>query len=184
MSKSFKVAFIGTGWVGDHQMKHLSKLDGIECVAAADVSEGSLQKFKSAWNPKYTFNDYRRMLAEVKELDAVSVCTPNGLHAENAIAALQAGFHVLVEKPMAMNAREAQRIMDAAKASGKQLVIGFQHRFEYEENEEVAEGHVIRTEPPAGERVAQDTVVTIIVSGGPGTVFVPADVINTPVGSA
>src|SRR5688572_31225148 len=94
-------------------MKHLSKLDGIECVAAADVSEGSLQKFKTAWNPKYTFTDYRRMLAEVKELDAVSVCTPNGLHAQNTIDALQAGHHVLVEKPMAMNAREGQRMLDA-----------------------------------------------------------------------
>jgi predicted dehydrogenase len=130
VSKSFKVAFIGTGWVGDHQMKHLSKLDGIECVAAADVSEGSLQKFKTAWNPKHTFADYRQMLAEVKELDAVSVCTPNGLHAQNTIDALQAGHHVLVEKPMAMNAREGQRMLDAARASGKQLIVGFQHRFE------------------------------------------------------
>src|SRR5688572_13132709 len=124
------MAFIGTGWVGDHQMKHLSKVEGVECTAAADVSEATLGRFKAAWNPKYSFSDYRQMLREVKELDAVSVCTPNGLHAENAIAALQAGFHVLVEKPMAMNAREAQRIMDAAKASGKQLVIGFQHRFD------------------------------------------------------
>ena len=130
MSKSFKVAFVGTGWVGDHQMKHLSKLDGVECVAAADLSDAPLQRFKTAWNPTHTFTDYRQMLAEVKELDAISVCTPNGLHAQNTIDALQAGHHVLVEKPMAMNAREGQRMLDAARAAGKQLIVGFQHRFE------------------------------------------------------
>src|SRR5690606_33043816 len=48
----------------------------------------------------------------------------------------------------------------------------------------VAEGHVIRTDPAAGQSVRQDTVITIIVSGGPGTVFVPADIINTPATSA
>jgi predicted dehydrogenase len=130
VSKSFKVAFIGTGWVGDHQMKFLSKIDGVECVAAADVSEAALGRFKAAWNPRQTFADYKQMLREATDADAISVCTPNGLHAENTIAALQAGKHVLVEKPMAMNAKEAQGMLDAAKASGKQLIIGFQHRFE------------------------------------------------------
>jgi predicted dehydrogenase len=130
VSKPFKIAFIGTGWVGDHQMKHLANIGGIECVAAADVSEVSLGRFKEAWNPKYAFSDYRQMLREVTDLDAVSVCTPNGWHAEHSIAALQAGRHVLVEKPMAMNAAEAQRMLDASKKAGKQLIVGFQYRFE------------------------------------------------------
>jgi beta-lactam-binding protein with PASTA domain len=73
---------------------------------------------------------------------------------------------------------------DLATAQQKLTEEGFQNSFEEEQNEEVAEGHVIRTEPAAGERVTQDTVITIIVSAGPGTVFVPADVINTPVTSA
>ena len=130
MSNPFRVAFIGAGWVGDHQMKHLAKLGGVECAAVSDVGEATLARFREAHKPRHAFSDYRQMLREVKDLDAVSVCTPNGAHAEHTIAALEAGHHVLVEKPMAMNAREAQRMLDAAKAAGKQLIVGFQHRFE------------------------------------------------------
>jgi predicted dehydrogenase len=57
------------------------------------------------------------MLKEVPDIDAVDVCTPNGLHAENTIAALEAGKHVMVEKPMAMNATQAQQMLDAAKSA-------------------------------------------------------------------
>ncbi|HWL41835.1 MAG TPA: Stk1 family PASTA domain-containing Ser/Thr kinase [Ilumatobacter sp.] len=74
--------------------------------------------------------------------------------------------------------------LDLATAQARLTESGFQHRFESEENEEVAEGHVIRTDPAAGQSVRQDTIITIIVSGGPGTVFVPADIINTPAASA
>jgi predicted dehydrogenase len=69
------------------------------------------------------------MLKEETEIDAVSICTPNGLHAPNTIAALEAGKHVLVEKPMAMSAKEGQAMLDAAKRAGKQLIVGFQYRF-------------------------------------------------------
>ena len=62
------------------------------------------------------------------ELDAVSVCTPNGLHLAPTIDALNAGCHVLVEKPLAMNATEGQKMLDAAKKNKKHLVIGFQHQ--------------------------------------------------------
>ena len=59
------------------------------------------------------------MLAEIgDQIDAVSVCTPNGVHMPAAVAALNAGKPVLGEKPMAMNAKEAQAIADAAKANG------------------------------------------------------------------
>src|SRR5205823_6035915 len=80
------------------------------------------------------FNDYKQMLKEVSSgaggVDAVDVCTPNGLHAENTIAALEAGNHVIVEKPMAMSSREGQAMLDASKKAGKQLIVGFQHRFD------------------------------------------------------
>jgi predicted dehydrogenase len=69
------------------------------------------------------------MLAKIKP-DAVSVCSPNGAHAPNSIAALKAGAHVIVEKPMAMNAREAEAMIKAANAGGRKLVIGFQQRYD------------------------------------------------------
>jgi predicted dehydrogenase len=68
-------------------------------------------------------------MLKAETLDAVSVCTPNGMHAKNTLQALQAGCHVLVEKPLAMNAREGQRMVDAAKAAGRHLVIAFQWRY-------------------------------------------------------
>ncbi|MGB7157429.1 MAG: Gfo/Idh/MocA family oxidoreductase [Tepidisphaeraceae bacterium] len=130
MSKPFKIAFIGAGGIAHHHVSHMKKVEGVEIVAAADVSEKSLAKFKDAFNVPHVFTDYKQMLKEVKDIDAVDVCTPNGLHAENTIAALAAGKHVMVEKPMAMNAREAQRMLDAAKAAGKELIVGFQQRFD------------------------------------------------------
>ena len=69
------------------------------------------------------------MLAELPEIDAVSVCTWNAAHAECTIAALNAGKHVLCEKPMAMNAAEAQAMLDAAKRNDRLLMIGFVRRF-------------------------------------------------------
>ena len=93
MSKSFKVAFIGAGGIAHHHVKYLKKLDGVDVVAAADVSENSLNRFKDAFGVQQLFTDYRNMLRDVPEIDAVDICTPNGVHAENTIASLQAGKH-------------------------------------------------------------------------------------------
>lgn len=128
--KSLKIAFIGAGGVLVHQMKPLRHIEGVEVVAAADPSDWALDRGRREFNIQRTFTDYRQMLNEVPEIQAVSICTPNKLHAEHTLAALEAGKHVMVEKPMAMNAAEAQRMVDAARRAGKQLIVGFQHRFE------------------------------------------------------
>lgn len=131
--KPFRVAFIGAGMIARHHAKllHAMRDQGVEIIAACDVSEKSLDAFKEVVGPDIrTFADYKVMLKEMKEVDAVDICTPNGLHAEDTIAALNAGKHVMVEKPMAMNAREGQAMVDAAAKAGKQLVVGFQYRFD------------------------------------------------------
>lgn len=69
------------------------------------------------------------LLAKQNDIDVVSVCTPNGLHAEHTIKALRAGFHVLCEKPMALTAADCKQMMAAAEAAGKQLFIVKQNRF-------------------------------------------------------
>src|SRR5688572_12564677 len=107
----------------------LKPLTNVDACAAADVSDLSLKRFAEDYPEIRQFHDYKQMLKEV-ECDAVDVCTPNGVHAENAVAAFEAGKHVMVEKPMAMNAKEAQRMLDASKRAGRHLVIGFQHRFD------------------------------------------------------
>src|SRR3954464_8433031 len=129
-AKPFRIAFIGTGGIALHQMKYLKSIPGVEIIAVSDVNEKALTKVKDQHHIERTYTDYRKMLRDVPEIDAVSVCTPNGLHAENAIAALDSGKHVLVEKPMAMTAREATKMVEASRRAGKQLIVGFQHRFE------------------------------------------------------
>src|SRR4051812_13240882 len=111
-------------------MHHLKKVEFVELITAADISGKALDKAKAEYALSGVYTDYKQMLAKHPELDAISVCTPNGLHAENTIAALEAGKHVIVEKPMAMNAKQAQAMVDAAKRAKKTLVVGFQHRFE------------------------------------------------------
>ncbi len=129
-AKPLQLAFIGAGGVLVHQMNYLKPVPHYAAVAVADVSEVALAAAKEKFRIPSLFTDYRRMLKEMPQIEAVSVCTPNWLHAEHSIAALEAGRHVMVEKPMAMNARDAKKMIDAAQASGKQLVVGFQHRFE------------------------------------------------------
>lgn len=69
------------------------------------------------------------MLKLHPETDVIVVCTPNGLHAEHSIAALNAGHHVLCEKPMAIHSQDCLRMIEAAERSGKQLLIVKQNRF-------------------------------------------------------
>jgi predicted dehydrogenase len=128
--KPFRVGFIGAGGISHMHMKHLKAIAGVELVAAADVVEKSLEKVKADFAIQRTYKDYREMLKTETDIEAVVVCTPNGLHAENSIAALEAGKHVSVEKPMAMTAAEGRKMVDAAKRAGKHLITGFQFRFD------------------------------------------------------
>jgi predicted dehydrogenase len=128
--KPFKIGFIGAGGIALTHMHHLKKIEGVQLITAADISGKALDKAKADYELKDVYTDYKQMLAKHPDLDAISVCTPNGLHAENTIAALEAGKHVIVEKPMAMSVKQAQAMVDAAKRARKTLIVGFQHRFE------------------------------------------------------
>ena len=126
--KKVRVGMIGTGGIAGSHAAGLQKIDGVEIVAGADVNEKALSSFAEKFGFEQTFTDYRKML-KLKDIDAVSVCTPNFLHKAPTVAALKAGKHVIVEKPMAMNAREGQAMVDAAGSNGLVLTIGFQFRF-------------------------------------------------------
>ena len=104
----------------------------VEIVAGADLVEGKAAKFFKKWNVEGVrcYPDHQSMLDGEKDLDAVSICTYNATHAECAIAALKAGVHVLLEKPMCVTTEEAIAIMKAEKESGKILSIGFQPRLD------------------------------------------------------
>ena len=128
-AKKLRVALIGAGGIAGAHMRYYAKMEDVELVALADVSKESMARRAEEFKVADCFTDYHKMLEKIRP-DAVSICTPNGLHAPAAIAALDAGAHAIVEKPMAMNAREAQTMISVAKRRRRKLVIGFQHRFD------------------------------------------------------
>ena len=74
----------------------------------------------------YVFKNYQEMFVEV---DAVCICTPNKFHAEITIAAFEAGVHVICEKPMALNAKECEDMIEASQKADKVLAIAYHYRF-------------------------------------------------------
>lgn len=128
--KPFRIAFIGSGAIAQRHMKWLKTLPAVQVVAAAEINDWWVEKTKTDYGLTAIYKDYKAMLAEHADVDAVSVCTPNSLHAEHSIYALERGKHVLVEKPMAINVAQARQMLDAARRAGKHLVIGFQYRFD------------------------------------------------------
>lgn len=127
MSERIRVGFIGTGGIAGRHAQTLLEMDNVDIVAGADVSEDALEDFAEQTGASELFEDYEEML-EAARPDAVSVCTPNYLHKDPTVKALKAGCHVMVEKPMAMDAEEAQEMVDTADEAGRQLTIGFQWR--------------------------------------------------------
>jgi len=109
-------------------MPGYSKLSNAEMVACADIDEGKAKAAAEKFGIPKVFKDYDDLL-KLDEIEAVSVCTPNVAHMEPTIAALEAGKHVLVEKPMAMNAEEAAAMISAAKKNGKKLMVGLNNRW-------------------------------------------------------
>ncbi|MBT3602543.1 MAG: Gfo/Idh/MocA family oxidoreductase [Candidatus Latescibacteria bacterium] len=128
-AKKLRVAFIGAGGIAGTHMRYYNEMDDVEMVAMSDISKPGMARWADQYGIPEAYTDYDKMLKEIKP-DAVSVCTPNGLHAPATIAALKAGAHVIVEKPLAMNAKEGQQMLAAAKRYKKKLVIGFQQRYD------------------------------------------------------
>lgn len=124
---SFKVGVIGAGGAG--RLLHLPALkqvEGVEIVALADSREERAQKVAQAFGVPKACTDYRELLAE--DLDLVTIGLPNYLHAEVSCAALEAGKHVLVEKPLADTLEHGRQMVACAKKTGKHLFMGVQFR--------------------------------------------------------
>ena len=123
-----KIAVIG-GISNEHIRSYIKNPD-TELYAFCDINPDQLKMMAEKYGvpAERTFTDKDEMLKALPEIDAVSVCTWNSAHAECTIAALNAGKHVICEKPMAMNAAEAQEMMEAAKRNNKLLMIGFVRR--------------------------------------------------------
>ncbi|HEU24013.1 MAG: oxidoreductase [Mesoaciditoga sp.] len=126
-----RVGIIGCGGIanGKH-LPALSKIKEVEIVGFCDLIEERAAKAAKEYGSKNAkvYKDYRELLKD-KSIDVVHVCTPNKSHSEISVAAMEAGKHVMCEKPMAKNAQDAEKMVETAKRTGMKLTIGYQNRF-------------------------------------------------------
>ena len=130
MANKLKAGIIGCGGIanGKH-MPSIKALGETELVAFCDLIIERAEKAKAQYGTEdaQVFTDYKELLK--LDLDCVYVCTPNRSHSYITVDALHAGKNVMCEKPMAINPAEAQKMLDAAKETGKILTIGYQGRY-------------------------------------------------------
>ena len=126
MTTPLKFAVIGLGHIGKRHAEMVRRQPGCELVAGCDVQP------KSALDVQDDFSFYEgvdQMLAAHPEVDVVCICTPNGLHASQALQALEAGHHVIIEKPMALARADGEAVLHKALELGKQVFCVMQNRY-------------------------------------------------------
>ncbi len=127
--KSWRVAFIGAGMIIQRgHIPSFRRVEGVEAVAVCDVNEARVRTVAKETNIPNVFTDYREMLEKVQP-DITVVATPNVFHKPMTMAALEAGSHVLCEKPLALSYADAKEMMALAKAKGKILTVGTHYRY-------------------------------------------------------
>jgi predicted dehydrogenase len=122
-----RVGVVGFGWAGQQHMAAYHRIPGVELVAIAGQETEVGAELAEKFDVPTVVADWQDLVA-IEGLDAVSVAVPTFLHAPIAIAALEAGLHVLSEKPIARTAVEGQAMVDAARAAGRVLDVAFNHR--------------------------------------------------------
>jgi len=123
-----RFAVVGLGNIGSRHLAVLEAHPQAQIIALCDIELGKCRKFSTLYGGAPFFSEYEDLLG-CTEVDVVSICTPHGLHAPMAIAALNAGKHVLVEKPMALTTGEAEAMISAAHQNGVRLMVVKQNRY-------------------------------------------------------
>jgi predicted dehydrogenase len=125
----FDIAIVGTGGIARVHAENIKRLKGrARIIAAVDVDADRLRAFASEWGVQNTYSSVEELLKNHKP-DLVHLCTPPGLHREQALACLRAGVNALTEKPPALSLAEIDEIIEAEKVSGASFATVFQHRF-------------------------------------------------------
>lgn len=127
MSK-VKYAVIGLGWFGEKHCEALAGLENVELYALCTRTESRLKQLADTFNVTHTYTDYNALLAN-PEVEAVSITTMWDQHAAPTLAAIEAGKHVFLEKPMASTVTDCRAIVDAANASNHFFMVGHICRF-------------------------------------------------------
>lgn len=125
-NRKLNFALVGCGRIGQRHAEHIVNHGNL--VALCDVDPQKLESLTQQYKvPGYS--DLDELLKSEKNIDVISICTPNGLHAQHTIKSLRAGHHVLCEKPMCINVHECGEMIQAAEKANKRLFIVKQNRF-------------------------------------------------------
>ena len=122
-----KWGIIGCGVIAPFHADSVAASEYADLVAVCDIDEDKGQAFAENYGGVAFYADYRQMLSE-GGLDAVSICTPSGMHSDMAVAAAEAGVHILCEKPMAITVPQMDAMMEAVDKAGVKMGVIFQRR--------------------------------------------------------
>ena len=124
----FNVGVIGVGYWGKKIVDEYSKIENVSILGVADLDEKMLAFAKERYGVKNTYKDYKDLLAH-GELHAVNICAPNAQHFKVCKDALEAGKHVLIEKPITLTSKEGKELVELAQKKGLMLSVGHIFRF-------------------------------------------------------
>ena len=127
MDKKIRVGLVGVGGMGGCHFYNYEKIENAELVAVCDVRR-DVAKQKVGKRKIKIYTNLDRMLQH-NELDMIDICTPSYMHKNMAIKLLKKGYHVLCEKPMTLNAKDAEKVVEAAKATDKNFMVAHVVRF-------------------------------------------------------
>lgn len=125
-NKKLKFGIVGCGRIANRHAENIKLY--ADLTGVCDIKKDRAKEFGDIYNVN-SFLSIDEMLEEEKDIDIVSICTPNGLHAEHSIKALKAGKHVLCEKPMALTVKDCEKMIETAEDNNKRLFIVKQNRF-------------------------------------------------------
>lgn len=125
-ARPLRLGFLGLGWIGKHRLAALSELPNVAVAAVADVNATAVEAIASTHPQAHRCSGLNELLG--CELDGVVIATPSGQHAAQAIAALEAGYPVFCQKPLATTAADASAVIEAARRADRLLAVDLCYR--------------------------------------------------------
>ncbi len=127
---ALKFSVIGFGRIGQRHAKIINEFESLELVSVTDTNQTQFTKIDELELNTLSYSSIDQFLsADENHSDVVTIATPNGFHASYAIKLLNSGYHVLIEKPMALSIKDCEEIVQAEKKSGKQVFVVKQNRY-------------------------------------------------------
>ena len=126
--RQLKIGMIGIGVGGTEMLPPMDAMDELELFAGADMNPETRKQFKERYPDAHVY-DSAEAMCDDPDLEAVWVSSPNRFHAEHTILALSRGKHVVVEKPMALNLKQAEEMIETADKNNRKLLAGHTRSF-------------------------------------------------------